>query len=180
MSESDLELVHRAQRGDLPAYGALIARHRVSLERYALHLLGQREDAEEALQDTLLRAYRSIGQCAQPERFRAWLVRILINRCRTVLIRRAPLLRRTLGDEALDRVTVEHPAQRDGWPDEIQRALATLAPDSREAFLLKHVEGFSYEEMVELTGASVPALKMRVSRACDQLRRRLEVSPDGS
>jgi RNA polymerase sigma-70 factor (ECF subfamily) len=180
MSESDLELVHRAQRGDLPAYAALIARHRVSLERYALHLLGQREDAEEALQDTLLRAYRSIGQCAQPERFRAWLTRILINRCRTALTRRAPAARLTVGDAALDRVTVDHPAQRDGWPEEIQLALATLQADSREAFLLKHVEGFSYEEMVELTGASVPALKMRVSRACEQLRRQLEGYSRGS
>jgi RNA polymerase sigma-70 factor (ECF subfamily) len=174
MSESDLELVHRAQRGDLPAYGTLITRHRVSLERYALHLLGQREDAEEALQDTLLRAYRSIGQCAQPERFRAWLVRILINRCRTALARRAAAARLTVGDGGLDRATVDHPAQRDGWADEIKLALAALPSDSREAFLLKHVEGFSYDEMVELTGASVPALKMRVSRACEQLRRQLE------
>jgi|SRR5882672_16476 len=180
MSESDLELVRQAQRGDLAAYAALIARHQVGLERYALHLVGQREDAEEALQDTLMRAWRSIGQCAHPERFRAWLVRILVNRCRTALARRGPAARRTVGDEALHQVTVDHPAQGDGWPAEIQRALETLTADSREAFLLKHVEGFSYEEMVELTGASIPALKMRVSRACEQLRARLEVNTYGT
>lgn len=180
MSESDLELVHRAQRGDLTAFGELIARHRIGLERYAVHLLGQREDAEEALQDTLMRAWRSIGQCAHPERFRGWLVQILVNRCRTALTRRGPAARRSAGHEALHQITVDHPAQGDGWPAEIQRALATLTADSREAFLLKHVEGFSYEEMVVLTGASVPALKMRVSRACEQLRQQLEVNGHGA
>ncbi|HKV73067.1 MAG TPA: RNA polymerase sigma factor [Gemmatimonadales bacterium] len=174
MSETDLELARRARRGDLTAFGTLISRHRLGLERYALHLLGQREDAEEALQDTLVRAWRSIGQCAHPDRFKAWLVRILVNRCRTALVRRGPQVRRMADEEALTRVSVDHPAQGDGWPDEIHRALETLSIDAREAFLLKHVEGFSYEEMVALTGASVPALKMRVSRACEQLRVQLE------
>ena len=174
MSESDLDLVHRTRRGDLSAYGTLIARHRVGLERYALHLLGQREDAEEALQDTLVRAYRSIEQCREPERFRAWLVKILVNRCRTALAQRGQLHRRAVEVDSMEAGTVEHPARVDGREDEIRRGLAALAPDSREAFLLKHVEGFSYEEMVELTGATLSALKMRVSRACAQLRRDLE------
>ncbi|MEO8032513.1 MAG: RNA polymerase sigma factor [Gemmatimonadota bacterium] len=174
MSESDLDLVRRAQRGDLAAYSALIGRHRTGLERYALHLLGQREDAEEALQDTLIRAYRSIGRCREPERFRAWLVKILVNRCRTALARRGQLHRRMVEVESIDAAAVQYPARVDGREDEIRRGLAALAPDSREAFLLKHVEGFSYEEMVELTGATLSALKMRVSRACEQLRRLLE------
>ncbi len=174
MSESDLELVHRTRRGDLSAYGTLIARHRVGLERYAMHLLGQREDAEEALQDSLIRAYRSIGQCRQPERFRSWLMRILVNRCRTAFARRGQLHQRMVEVESTDGVAVEHPARENDRQEEIRVGLAALAPDSREAFLLKHVEGFSYEEMVELTGASLSALKMRVSRACAQLRRDLE------
>jgi RNA polymerase sigma-70 factor (ECF subfamily) len=64
--------------------------------------------------------------------------------------------------------------ERTAWQEEIGRALATLPADQREAFLLKHVEELSYEEMAELTGTTVPALKMRVSRACDRLRRELE------
>ena len=56
------------------------------------------------------------------------------------------------------------------WRDEISRALAQLSAPTREAFLLKHVEGLTYEEMTVITGAGVPALKMRVSRACDRLR----------
>jgi RNA polymerase sigma-70 factor (ECF subfamily) len=60
MSDSDAELVGRVRRGDLAAYTQLMTRHRAGLERYAHHLLGSREEAEDALQDTLLRAYRPV------------------------------------------------------------------------------------------------------------------------
>jgi RNA polymerase sigma-70 factor (ECF subfamily) len=177
MTVSDADLVDRVRRGDLAAYTELVTRYRAGLERYALHLLGSREEAEDALQDTLLRAYRAIGQCAQPDRFRAWVMTILVNRCRTRLGRHDPILR----DQAA-RTAMENAAAPDGSDassllrEEIQRALANLPSDQREAFLLKHVEEMSYEEIAELTGASVSALKMRVHRACERLRAELEDS----
>ena len=64
------------------------------------------------------------------------------------------------------------------WREEIDRALAKLDTLQREAFLLKHVEGLEYEEMTRLTGARIPALKMRVKRACDHLRVLLEEAND--
>jgi RNA polymerase sigma-70 factor (ECF subfamily) len=71
-------------------------------------------------------------------------------------------------------VAEEHPAERTAWREEIERALSRLDPEQREAFLLKHVEELSYEEMAEITGAGISALKMRVKRACDRLRQLLE------
>ena len=174
MNVSDAELVARAQGGDLEAYAALVDRHRAGLERYAYHLLGNRQEAEEALQDALLRAYRAIRQCRQPERFRAWLARILVNRCRTRMRRWNPFVADQRPDGDPGGAAVSHPEDQRAWLEEIRRALATLPADHREAFLLKHVEAFSYEEMAELTGASIPALKMRVSRACERLRTLLE------
>lgn len=174
MSASDAELVRQAQAGDLAAFSTLVLRHRVSLERYATHLLGRREEAEEALQDSLLRAWRGIGRCAEPERIRSWLLSILVNRCRSRLARGDRLV---TGAEALGPLGRAWQAPTDeqaAWQEEIRRALTTLPADQREAFLLKHAEDLSYEEMAELTGTSVPALKMRVSRACDRLRRELE------
>lgn len=173
MSVPDAALVHQAQHGDLDAYAELVHRYRAGLERYALHLLANREEAEEALQDSLLRAYRSIGRCEQPEKFRAWLTRILVNRCRTRLTRSPAPVRESERDRALDAAAVQPMVDRSAWGEEIQRALGALAVDQREAFLLRHVEEFSYEEMAELTGVSVPALKMRVSRACERLRSEL-------
>jgi RNA polymerase sigma-70 factor (ECF subfamily) len=173
MSVLDADLVRQAQSGDLNAYAELVTRYRGGLQRYALHLLGNREEAEEALQDSLLRAYRAIRQCEQPERFRSWLVRILVNRCRTRLARSGPPVRDAERDAALDNASVAPTADRTAWGEEIHRALRGLVADQREAFLLRHVEEFSYEEMSELTGVSVPALKMRVSRACERLRAEL-------
>ncbi|MBK8002507.1 MAG: RNA polymerase sigma factor [Gemmatimonadetes bacterium] len=172
MTPTDAELVARARGGDRQSYAALIERHRASLERYALRLLGEREEAEEALQDTLIRAWAALSQCAEPDRVRGWLFRILVNRCRTRLARANRLVRGAAGDAAL--ASVPAAPRDDGWQEELTRALAALPEEQREAFLLKHVEAFSYEEMAELTGQSVPALKMRVSRACAALRLRLE------
>jgi RNA polymerase sigma-70 factor (ECF subfamily) len=74
--------------------------------------------------------------------------------------------------QALDDAHVEQ-ADRLEWTDAVDRALARLAPDYREAFLLKHVEDLEYEEIAELTGAGVSALKMRVKRAREQLQKYL-------
>lgn len=173
--ESDATLVARVRSGDTAAYAVLVARYRVQFARYAVRMLGSREDAEEALQDAFVRAYRSIAKCDDPERFGSWLFRILVNRCRTAGTRRGRRERTFVHDEvALLTASEEHPAERVAWREEIQRALARLDPEQREAFLLKHVEELGYEEMSELTGVGVSALKMRVKRACERLRAMLQ------
>src|SRR6266480_3531407 len=96
---SDAALVRRVQAGDTGAYADLVARYRDRLGRYALHMLGNREDAEEVLQDAFVRAYRSLARCEDPERFGAWLFRILVNRCRTVGARRGRRARTFVSDD---------------------------------------------------------------------------------
>ncbi len=99
---------------------------------------------------------------------------ILVNRCRTHGAKRARRERLLVHDEgAMSGASVAHSEDRDAWREEIARALERLAPDQREAFLLKHVEEMSYDEMHDLTGVSVSALKMRVLRAREELRRLL-------
>ena len=169
---SDAELVRRVRAGDIGAYGALVSRYRDRLGRYAVHMVGDREDAEEALQDSFVRAYRSLARCDDPARFGAWLYGILVNRCRTTGARAARRRRLFVNDpDALNGAT--HPVELDRveWTDTVQRALARLAPEYREAFLLKHVEDLEYEEIATLTGAGISALKMRVKRAREQLQR---------
>ena len=168
---SDAVFVDRVLRGDVEAFRVLVERYRDRYARYALHMLGNREDAEEALQDAFTRAYRSLDRCEDPERFGAWLFRILVNRCRTIGARRGRRGRTFVVDDgALLAAAVEHPADRGAWREEIERAVQQLRPDQREAFLLKYVEDLGYEEMSQLTGVGVSALKMRVMRACDRLR----------
>jgi RNA polymerase sigma-70 factor, ECF subfamily len=168
---SDGVIVARVLRGDVEVFRVLVDRYRDRYARYAFHMLGNREDAEEALQDAFTRAYRSLARCEEPERFGAWLFRILVNRCRTLGARRGRRARTFVVDEtAILEAAEDHPAEQNAWREEIDRALQQLRADQREAFLLKYVEDMGYDEMSQLTGVGVSALKMRVMRACDRLR----------
>jgi len=172
---SDAALVGQVLAGDAEAFAGLVARYRDRLGRYAMRMLGSREDAEEVVQDTFVRAYRSLTRCEDPERFGSWLFTILVNRVRTSGARATRRGKTFVHDEALALGAAEDAAaERIAWREEIDRALERLDADQREAFLLKHVEDLSYEEMSEMTGVGVSALKMRVKRACDRLREMLQ------
>ena len=106
---SDAELVRRVLAGEPEAYAGLVARYRDRLGRYAMRMLGNRADAEDALQETFVRAYRSLGRCTEPERFGAWAFGILVNRCRTLGAQRA---RRGRGEEEGPAASLASPAAR--------------------------------------------------------------------
>lgn len=168
----DAVLIERAKGGDARAFGALVDRYYADCLRYATRMLGDRHDAEEAVQDTFVRAHRSLARYDHRDRCRSWLIGILVNRCRTLGGRRSRRHRHADGYEREAKLAAEISTTYDAgdWTEEVQRALLRLAPPAREAFLLKYVEDLSYEEMAVLTGAGVSALKMRVKRACEQLR----------
>ena len=178
---TDAELVVRVVAGDAGAFADLVARYHAACLRYAAHVLGDRMEAEDAVQETLLRAYRSLSRYQERQQFRPWLFRILVNRCRTAATRMGAQRLRTA--DAMDPDTV---TARDGTAvlelrSRLVRAIAGLDEPHREAFLLKLGEGLEYEEIARITGASVSALKMRVKRARDQVRERWkELDDDGS
>ena len=173
--ESDAVLVRRVLAGEKEAYAGLVERYRDRLGRYAVRMLGNEADAEEALQDAFVRGYKYLHRCSDPEGFGAWLFGILVNRCRTYGARMSRRQKFIVHDEhAMTGASVAPAADQEGWRDMISRAVEQLSPDHREAFLLKHVEELSYEEMHDLTGVGISALKMRVSRAREELRRYLE------
>ncbi len=175
-SRSDAQVVAAVLGGDVEAYAVLVARYRDAYTRFAVRMLGSAYDADEALQTAFLRGFRALSQCKDPSRFGAWLYRIVANQCREIAVRRGRRERRFVSDEqSLQMQSTPHPADVDtGMREEIERALWQLDPQQREAFVLKYVEELSYEEMAEITGAGVSALKMRVKRACERLRNLLE------
>jgi RNA polymerase sigma-70 factor (ECF subfamily) len=176
----DATLVEAVLSGDVDAYGRLVDRYAPGYMRYAVRVLGTREDADEVLSTALYRAYRHLAECRDPARFGAWLLRIVANECRTRRSRRGTRERRLVRDETvLTRLAVERsPGDRRALREEIERALAQLPLDQREAFVLKYVDDRSYEEMAEILDAGVSALKMRVKRACSRLRELLGDSFD--
>ena len=176
METSDAAVVRRVLGGDVEAFGILVDRYFDHYVRFAVHLVGNREDAEEVVQDTFLRAYRALARYEERERFGAWLLRILVNRARTVsaMGRRREKMFPDQVEESLPEASEAHPADRAALREEMARALSQLGSDQREAFLLHYIEGLSYEEMAAITGSGVSALKMRVKRSCERLREILQ------
>src|SRR6059058_6112896 len=172
---SDAEVVARVLGGDREAFGLIVRRYESGLLRFSTRVLGGRDAAADAVAESLVRAYRHLASCRDPTRLRTWLYRIVANRCKSHLARRAT------GDVRLE----EAPPVADVTDNEaaleraeqlalVARALARLSPDKREAFVLKHVEGLSYQEMADVTGERIPTLKMRVHRAREALLEVLE------
>lgn len=171
----DREVVARVLGGDTEAFALLVRRYEASLVRFATRMLGSREAAEDAVSESLVRAYRHLASCRDPGRLRTWLYRIVANRCKS------HLARRPLADVSLEEAPpVADPTDNEAALERaeemalVERALAGLSPEKREAFVLKHVEGLSYEEMARATGERIPTLKMRVHRAREALLEALE------
>ena len=168
---TDAALVRRVLDGDAQAFTTLVDRHLQPCLRFATRMLGSRHDAEDATQEALLRAYRALGSFEPDGNFRTWLFTILVNRCRTAMLQRSRYVRRVVTDgDMLQSAVVGDEAGAAELRVEIERAVARLEPEQREAFLLKHVEQLGYVEMAAVTGVGVSALKMRVKRACERLQ----------
>ena len=174
---SDAELVAAVLAGDIDSFAGLVRRYQDTCTRFAVRMLGSRVDADDALQSAFMRAFRGLRSCKDPAHFGGWLYQIVVNECRTYAAKqRRQEVRFRSAPDAIDQAVApgsEDEADRDVG-GHIEHALSMLPSEQREAFLLKHVEELSYEEIAELTGVSVSALKMRVKRACDGLRDLLE------
>ena len=171
----DGELVRRVLAGDTEAYEGLVLRHQEGLFLYARGLGVAPDAAEDLVQDALVRAFRYLRTCMDPEHFQVWVFRILRNAALDWL---KDVRRRSVGT---DEIVLLHPgpdpeemAARAELRAKLRRGLGQLPTDLRDAFLMKHLEGFSYPEMQQITGASQSALKMRVLRAREILREAME------
>jgi len=174
---SDGDVVRAVLAGDVEQFAVLVRRYRDRYARYAAHMLGSVDAAEDAIQDALIRAFDQLRQCREPDRFAGWFFLILRNRCFAER-RRGSREPRPLEDaQEVAATSLDGP---DGAVERIERrralerALLVLTPEQREVFVLKHVEGLPYDEIAQRTGATVASLKMRMHRAYDRLRDELE------
>jgi RNA polymerase sigma-70 factor (ECF subfamily) len=172
-SQPDGEIVRRVLEGEAELFGVLVQRYRAEFARYATALVGDPDRAADAMQEAFIRAYRSLASCRDLARVKAWFFRILTNQCHD---QRARGRRETSleGHDEPGRDRADAQVLQAELGEAIERALYRLTPEQREAFVLRHVDGKSYEEMAALLGTGVDALKMRVFRARDALRQQLE------
>lgn len=172
MSNEVQQLVAAGLHGDEGAIRLLVERFRGRVYGLCYRMLGHREEAEDATQDSLFRAVRGLGGWDRARDFTPWLLTIAANRCRTRLALRTKLRASTgavddLVDTRPDRLAARQTAE------EVRAALNVLREDHRRAFVLFHVEGKSYAEIAEVCGVPLGTIKTWVHRARREMAERL-------
>jgi RNA polymerase sigma-70 factor, ECF subfamily len=178
-------LVSQAREGDTQAFGELVRRYEGKIFRLAQHITQNREDAEDVLQETFLKAYEHLEQFQGQSKFYTWVVRIAVNQALMKLRRRktdkSVSLDETIdtGEDTIVREIAawdENPEQRFSREEIgqiLESAIQDLEPPYRSVFVLRDMEELSTEETAEALGLSVPAVKSRLLRARLQLREKL-------
>lgn len=180
--DADLELVGKARDGDMEAFEALVQRHQHRLVHFSRLMVSNPADAEDVAQETLLRAYRALGQFRGQSAFRTWLYQIATNVARTHLAKRRD--RRevqepegaegTTGDHGREHASGENVEQRVVAHDQLRRALADLPGDWREAVVLRDIEGLDYKEIAALLGIPMGTVESRIFRGRQRLKATLK------
>ena len=168
-ADDDAALVARVLEGDVAAYEGLVRRHQGALFRHARGMGLDPDTAEDMVQDALVKAYAALADCRDGAAFRSWAFRILRNRCLDHLkdVRRRDV---PIDDAAPGGADAFGHAPSADLRHEIEDALGRLSPLLREAFLLRHEAGYTYDELAAITDTSPSAVKMRVHRAREELR----------
>jgi RNA polymerase sigma-70 factor (ECF subfamily) len=178
-------LVALARQGDARAFGELVRRYEGKIFRLAQHITQNREDAEDVLQETFLKAYQHLDQFKGDSKFYTWIVRIAVNQALMKLRRRktdkSVSLDETIdtGEDTITREIAawdEDPEQRfsrEELREILDTAVDSLEPPYRSVFVLRDIEDLSTEETAEALNLSVPAVKSRLLRARLQLREKL-------
>ena len=178
-------VVLQAREGDTKAFSELVRRYEGKIFRLAMHITQNREDAEDVLQETFLKAYEHLDQFQGNSKFYTWIVRIAVNQA-LMKLRKRKTDKTVSIDETIDtgEDTVareiaawdENPEQRYSREEMntiLSSAVDSLAPPYRAVFVLRDVEDLSTEETAEALNLSIPAVKSRLLRARLQLRDKL-------
>jgi RNA polymerase sigma-70 factor (ECF subfamily) len=178
MEKSDSEAVMQALAGDSEAFGLLVERYHGALAAFAYDRLGTVAEAQDAVQETFLRAFRQLHSLREPERFSAWAYEILRNRCAEIL-RRKGLERRNLEEIARERAgrAQFQPLDRldeDEKRLQLRESLAKLSPVLRETLVLRYFGGVSRNEAAAILEIGLDALDKRLERGLRELRGLME------
>jgi RNA polymerase sigma-70 factor (ECF subfamily) len=183
MEETDAAAVARAKAGDKDGFRSLVERHSRSVFRLAYRLTGNEQDAEDVVQETFLRAYKQLENFESRASFGTWLYRIAANYSLDLIRsrKRHQDHRQQVDEENDAMLSIPSPAP---GPDrvaysvqvegKIAAAMGELSEQERTAFVLRHFEGFSIEEIAATLGLGASAAKHSIFRAVQKLRKTLE------
>lgn len=172
----DRELLERLARGDRWAKEALYRRYVKLVWTTALHMVGNRADAQDVVQDTFVEALRDVAALREHTALRPWLLRICVHQAHR-RFRRRKLLRRLGLDRSLDDAPLETLLHGGATAEQqlelraVDRALYRAAAGERFAWILRYVEGHTLEEVADMCGCSLATAKRRLSEAQALVRR---------
>lgn len=179
------KLIRRATRGDAQAFNELMSGQERRMYAVALRMFGSKEDAEDCMQEAMLRIFRSLSSFKAQSSFSTWVYRVTMNTCLDELRRRRNKPSTSL-DGLLDagwspadgRDTPEQHALRAEARASIQRFIQELPEDMRAAVVLRDVQGLSYDAIAEALDANVGTIKSRISRGREKLREKIQAQAE--
>lgn len=176
---TDHEIIRRVRAGDVRSFTDLVDRHKDKAMTVAIRMLKNREDAEEAVQDAFVRAFRALDGFEERSKFSTWLYRIVFNVCSTTLSKRGELLQPNPQDENEGESNGEIPdigkipdaiVEQNEFKENVVGALNGLPPLYGGILTMFLLDDLSYEEIVEITGLPLGTVKARLFRARGMLR----------
>ena len=180
MEQNEQKLIARASGGDPAAFNQLMAMHEKRMYAVALRMFANREDAQDCLQEAMLRVYRAIGSFKGQSSFSTWVYRITMNTCLDEMRRKKNRPSTSL-DNLLDQGWSPsdggNAPERSAIQTETRKMLAgairELPEDMRSAIVLRDVQGYSYDEIAQMLDVNVGTIKSRISRGREKLREKL-------
>jgi RNA polymerase sigma-70 factor (ECF subfamily) len=178
--EEERAWIEQALRGDRAAFGQLVRAYERPVYNLAYRMLGNPAEAEDAAQETFLRAYTKLATYQPGRKFVNWLLSIASHHCIDRLRRKSRAPQLSLDDSLPPQwfaSDAQRPDQVVGQKQERERVRAvldTLPPDYRAAVVLRYWHGLSYDEIATTTGSTESAIKSRLHRARRMMAERLE------
>jgi RNA polymerase sigma-70 factor (ECF subfamily) len=176
MPVDDAAAVAEARGGDQEAFRLLVERHSRSLYRLAYRMTGRQEDAEDVVQETFVRAYRQLGRFEARSNFGTWLYRIGFN-CAIDYMRARPHREAAEPHERLEQLSgqsqgpaADHLVYASEIGGRVREALDALSPQERAAFLMRHYQGCSIDEICRALDLRSNAAKHSIFRAVKKMR----------
>ncbi len=180
MQIDENKLIERASGGDPAAFNRLMEIHEKRMYAVALRMCGNREDAQDCLQEAMLRVYRAISNFKGQSSFGTWVYRITMNTCLDEL-RRKKNKQNTSLDNMLDQgwaptdesSSPEKKVMQNEMRQSIANSIRDLPEDMRSAIIMRDVHGYSYDEIADMLNVNVGTIKSRISRGREKLREKL-------
>ena len=166
MNEENLKLIELSKKGDAHAFSQLYSMYSNELYRYALYMTGNTQDAEDAVQEAVISAWRSVHNLKEDDKFKLWLFKILTNKCKTLLIRNNKSHDTLPIDEydfigADDDFTVS---------TELKSALQSLTPPDGQIIMLSIIGGFKSDELAQIYNMKPSTIRSRQKRGLEKLK----------